>query len=107
MWNMSEGPSISESNGIATLEGKLKLNTQDSIQEGASAQAGKAVVQQTEFENAMTATVCLRIANYSLSGAKIENIHLQQRTSQGEDPSSSIQKNVQHMSYAKNIHFRF
>ena len=27
MWNMSEGPSISESNGIATLEGKLKLNT--------------------------------------------------------------------------------
>ena len=27
MWNMSEGPSISDSNGVATLEGKLKLNT--------------------------------------------------------------------------------
>ena len=25
--DMSEGPSISDSNGVATLEGKLKLNT--------------------------------------------------------------------------------
>ena len=80
MWSMSDGPSLTESNGVATLEGKLRLSTHDSVQEGASVQSGKAVVQQTEFESAMTATVCLKIANYSLSGAKVENVHLQGRT---------------------------
>ena len=45
IWSMSDGPSLTESNGVATLEGKLKLNTHESMQEGASVQSGKAVVQ--------------------------------------------------------------
>ena len=51
--------------------------------------------------------MCLKIANYSLSGAKVENVQVQGRTGQGEELGAGIQKNVQHMSYAKNIHFRF
>ena len=60
----------------------------------------------TEFETAMTATVCLKIANYSFSGAKIENIHLAKRGTLPDD-NVSIIKQQQHMSYAKNMHFRF
>ena len=91
---------MTEQNGRATLEGKLKLSNLE--QDGGLLSAG----QVSEFETALTATVCLKISNYSFSGAKIENIHLQKRGNQPDD-NVSIIKNQQHMSYAKNMHFRF
>ena len=77
---------MTEQNGRATLEGKLKLNNFE--QDTGLLSAG----QVTEFETALTATVCLGIQNYSFSGAKIENIHLQRRGNQPDD-NVSIVKN--------------
>ena len=70
---MAQGPSIAESNGIAILEGKLKMGSVDQVADVGMLSAG----QSTEFESALTATVCLKISNFSFSGAIIENIHLQ------------------------------
>ena len=66
---MPEGPSLTEGNGIATLEGKLRLTG------GVYAQSGSndgALAASTEFESAVTATVCLKINNFSFSGAHID-----------------------------------
>ena len=54
---------MTEQHGRATLEGKLKLSSME--QDGGLLSAGQSI----EFETAMTATVCLKIANYSFSGA--------------------------------------
>ena len=97
---MPQGPSLTEQHGRATLEGKLKLSSME--QDGGILSAG----QTTEFETALTATVCLKIANYSFSGAQIENINLQKRVNSADD-NVSIAKTLDHMAYAKNIHFRF
>lgn len=63
---MPAGPSLSESNGVATLEGKLRLL------EGTVASQGSGSV---EFESALTATVCLKIVDYAFSGARIESLN--------------------------------
>ena len=64
------GPSLSESNGVATLEGKLRLV------EGSVVGSGNA---SAEFESALTATVCLKIVDFAFSGARIESVNFNQR----------------------------
>ena len=64
---MPRGPSIHDSNGIATLEGKLRLT-------GAL---------NDDFESALTATVCLRIGNYNFSKTHVESVNFNQRLPQG------------------------
>lgn len=61
---MPKGPSLTESNGIATLEGKLRLI------DGTTGQSGNG-----DFESALTATACVKIVDFMFSGARIEALN--------------------------------
>ena len=76
---MQKGPSLIDSNGIASLEGKLRLA-------GGVSSAGSSAISsyekndlssaQEDFESALTATVCMKINNYTFSGSHIEAVNL-------------------------------
>ena len=75
---MPRGPSLSESNGVATLEGKLRLmGGVNAAATGADQIEGGVI--QGEFESALTATVCLKIVDYAFSGARVESLNFNQR----------------------------
>lgn len=74
---MPKGPSVLESNGVATLEGKLRLSGGE-----ASGLVGNDSTYHSDFESALTATVCLKISNYAFSGARVENLNFNQRLPQ-------------------------
>lgn len=105
---MPKGPSIEESKGVATLEGKLRLG-------GTGIGSGGPGVEATaaDFECAITATVCLKINNFTFSGSRVEAVNFNQRLSQSQygvmapSETSSVTKHVVHTTYAKNLHFRF
>ena len=76
---MPKGPGLADNNGIATLEGKLRLFG------GVSASENEGLTKmrnQGAFESAITATVCLKITNYSYSGSKVESVNFNQRLPQ-------------------------
>lgn len=76
---MPKGPSLVDSNGIATLEGKLRLFGGGSPTNDNTGESLTQIRNQGDFESALTATVCLKIQNYSFSSSKIESINLSQR----------------------------
>lgn len=73
-WTMPKGPSLSESNGVATLEGKLRITGGET-----AGLVGNDSAYHSDFESALTATVCLKISNYAFSGARVENLNFNQR----------------------------
>lgn len=74
---MPKGPSVVDSNGVATLEGKLRLV--GGVTGEASDKPSGLSSQQADFECALTATVCMKIDNFMFSGAHIEGLNLNQR----------------------------
>ena len=78
---MSKGPNFVDSNGIATLEGKLRLFGGGTPTNDNNGESLTQIRNQGDFESALTATVCLKIQNYSFSGSKIESINFNQRLS--------------------------
>uniref|UniRef100_A0A7S3I5M3 Uncharacterized protein n=1 Tax=Favella ehrenbergii TaxID=182087 RepID=A0A7S3I5M3_9SPIT len=110
---MPKGPSLTESNGVATLEGKLRLMGGVNATGADQVSSIEVSTIQGEFESALTATVCLKIADYSFSGSRVESINFNQRLPQSQygiwpacDPRD-VTKKVRHLAFAKNIHFRF
>ena len=82
-WTMQNGPSLLESNGAATLEGKLRIG------DGLVSSTDSSAINESnifshsgDFESALTATICLKIRNYSFSGSHIEAINFNQRLPQ-------------------------
>ena len=75
-WTMPTGPSVFESNGVATLEGKLRLG--DSLVSSTDSNPvneSNIFSHHGDFESALTATVCLKIGNYTFSGSRIEAVN--------------------------------
>ena len=82
-WTMPSGPSVSESNGVATLEGKLRIG--DGFVSSTDSNAineSNSFSHSGDFESALTATICLKIRNYSFTGSHIEAVNFNQRLPQ-------------------------